>query len=90
MPDRRDGSHGPRKTGDRLAYRRAAEIVADGETGIVVTPEDSDELRAAIARLVADPALAARMGAAGQDRVTSFYASTVVREIESVYQEVLA
>ena len=66
------------------------EIVADGETGIVVTPEDSDELRAAIARLVADPALAARMGAAGQDRVTSFYASTVVREIESVYQEVLA
>ena len=66
------------------------EIVADGETGIIVTPEDSEELRAAIATLVADPALAARMGAAGQDRVTSFYASTVVREIESVYEEVLA
>ena len=66
------------------------EIVADGETGIVVTPEDSEELRTAIATLVADPALAARMGAAGQDRVTSFYASTVVREIESAYEEVLA
>ena len=55
-----------------------------------MTPEDSEELRTAIATLVADPALAARMGAAGQDRVTSFYASTVVREIESAYEEVLA
>lgn len=66
------------------------EIVADGETGIVVSPRDSDELRAAIAALVDDPALAARMGAAGRDRVSSFYASRVVGEIESVYQEVLA
>ncbi|MCW1959150.1 MAG: glycosyltransferase family 4 protein [Mycobacterium sp.] len=65
------------------------EIVADGETGIVVEPGDSDALRTAMATLVDDPTLAARMGAAGRERVTAFHASTVVGQIESVYREVL-
>jgi glycosyltransferase involved in cell wall biosynthesis len=38
------------------------------ETGLVVPPSDADALREAICRLVADPALAARLGAAGQAR----------------------
>jgi glycosyltransferase involved in cell wall biosynthesis len=64
------------------------EIVADGETGLLVPPEDADALRAAMARLIADPALAARMGEAGRQRVRRFHASTVVGQIESVYDEV--
>lgn len=65
------------------------EIVADGETGILYQPEDSDALRSAMATLVNYPALAVRMGAAGRERVTQFHASTVVGKIEAVYREVL-
>jgi glycosyltransferase involved in cell wall biosynthesis len=66
------------------------EIVADGETGILVPPGEPDELRAAIARLVDDPGLAARMGTAGRARVAAFHASAVVGQIESLYDEVAA
>jgi glycosyltransferase involved in cell wall biosynthesis len=66
------------------------DIVADGETGILVPPGDVDALRAALARLIDDPDLAARMGAAGRDRVGAFHASTVITAIESVYEEVSA
>lgn len=66
------------------------DIVADGETGIVVTPGDADALRAAMERLIDDPELAARMGAAGSRRVENFHASTVVDQIEAMYAEVLA
>ena len=52
-------------------------------------PGDAEALRSAMARLVNDPALAARMGAAGQERVTAFHVGTVVKEIEAVYGEVL-
>lgn len=65
------------------------DIVADGETGILVPPEDAGALRSAMARLIADPALAARMGAAGRERVRDFHASTVVGRIESVYRDVV-
>ncbi len=66
------------------------EIVADGDTGILVPPDDAGALRAAMARLIADPALAAAMGSVGRERVTAFHASNVVGQIESVYEEVLA
>lgn len=65
------------------------DIVADGETGILFTPRDADALRAAMARVLDDPALAARMGAAGQERIKAFYASTVVSRIESLYHELV-
>ena len=45
-----------------------AEIVADGETGTLVTPGDADALARAIACHLDDPALAARQGAAGRAR----------------------
>jgi glycosyltransferase involved in cell wall biosynthesis len=46
------------------------EVVGEsGETGLLVTPNDPGELASAIARLLDDPELRARLGAAGRERV---------------------
>jgi len=46
------------------------EAVADGETGLLVAPGDRAALTAAFARLIADPVLRSRLGAAGRVRAT--------------------
>jgi glycosyltransferase involved in cell wall biosynthesis len=46
-----------------------AELVVDGETGLLVEPGDPRALRAAIDRLLADRDLRRRMGAAGRERI---------------------
>ncbi len=46
-----------------------AELVADGETGLLVPPGDPTALAAALQRLVADAPLRRRLGAAGRRRV---------------------
>ena len=45
------------------------DAVLDGETGILVEPDDPDATADAILRLMRDPALARRMGEAGRQRV---------------------
>lgn len=44
------------------------DLVEDGVTGLLVPPGDVAALRAALERMLADPDLRARMGAAGQER----------------------
>ena len=46
------------------------EIVDDGVSGLLTAPGDPVALAAALRRLLADPGLAARLGAAGRARVT--------------------
>jgi colanic acid/amylovoran biosynthesis glycosyltransferase len=55
-----------------VATRHAGipEVVRDGETGVLVSEGDVDGMAAAMRRLVLEPALAARLGAAGQRRVS--------------------
>lgn len=50
-----------------------AETVVDGETGFLVPPEDPDALADRVLTLLRDPALRARMGAAGRARVLAHY-----------------
>lgn len=47
------------------------EIVLDGETGLLVPPDDPEALTAALTRLVDDETLRARLGAAGRARLDS-------------------
>jgi len=67
-----------------------AEAVLDGRTGLVVPPDDPDELAGAILRVLADPGLAEAMGEAGRARVQAEF--TVERMVErhlSVYAQLL-
>lgn len=67
-----------------------SDIVAPGETGLLVPPGDADALAAALRDLYSDPARAARFGAAGEARVRArFVASAVIPQIETVYRQVL-
>lgn len=50
-----------------------ADVVADGDTGLVVPPEDPDRLATALVTLLGDPARAAAMGAAARARVVERY-----------------
>jgi phosphatidylinositol alpha-1,6-mannosyltransferase len=57
----------------------AAEAVLDGETGLVVArPDDTRLVGECLDRLLSDPALAARMGAAARHRATSEYSYEVL------------
>jgi FkbM family methyltransferase len=66
------------------------EVVADGETGLLVEPDDVAGLRDALLRLVDDPELRARMGAAGRERFEREFDNdvAVARTLE-VHRDVL-
>ncbi|MEW6577868.1 MAG: glycosyltransferase family 4 protein [Chloroflexota bacterium] len=50
-----------------------AETVVDGETGFLVPPDAPDALAGCVVALLRDPALRARLGAAGRARVLTHY-----------------
>ncbi|MEU9788393.1 glycogen synthase [Streptomyces phaeochromogenes] len=68
------------------------EVVADGETGLLVSVEDDFEARLARAldSLLADPQAARRMGEAGRERaVREFGWDAVARRTVQLYEEIL-
>lgn len=61
-----------------------------GETGLVVPPNDAPALATAIRQLLADPALRARMGRAGRDRVRALFTTeAMMRGVDALYDEAL-
>ena len=67
-----------------------AELLADGETGEIVSPGDVAALASAIGRWAADPARAAAAGQAGRRRVErQFSLGAMVAAYEGVYRRVL-
>lgn len=64
------------------------EVVAEGETGLLVTPGASEPLAAAMVQLAADAELRERMAAAGRERVADLFAiDRMVDETLAVYRE---
>jgi glycosyltransferase involved in cell wall biosynthesis len=64
------------------------DIVVDGATGLLVKPGDAQALSDGVRKLLADPALARRMGEAGRDRLRSeFTLAATVGRIEALYEE---
>lgn len=68
-----------------------AEIVVDGQTGFLVPPEDVSALAESTAKLLRDPALAARLGRAGRKHAaTHFGLDRQAEAIVKLYQDALA
>jgi glycosyltransferase involved in cell wall biosynthesis len=65
------------------------EVVIDGQTGLLVPIENPKQLGDAIARLLADPALRDRMGAAARARAEEFSVARMTERTVSVYEEVV-
>jgi L-malate glycosyltransferase len=66
------------------------EIVENGRTGLLVPPEDSAALAAAILRLLRDPDLAASLGTNGREHVASHFSfQRMIAMTEELYGELL-
>ncbi|MGE5673607.1 MAG: glycosyltransferase family 4 protein [Mycobacterium leprae] len=66
------------------------EVVADGETGILVEPENPEALAGAMKRLLSDPGLAARMSEAGRRRVEQQFSSRrMAEQTAALYRELV-
>jgi glycosyltransferase involved in cell wall biosynthesis len=65
-------------------------VIQDGETGLLVDPGDTDGLRNALARLLADSDLCCCIGAAGHDWVSRNYTSEAMAlKYRQMYDDVL-
>jgi glycosyltransferase involved in cell wall biosynthesis len=68
-----------------------AELVVDGETGLLVPPSDPRALAAALQRLLDEPELRGRLGAAGRTRVEEHFAlDSFLQSHLDVYRRALA
>jgi glycosyltransferase involved in cell wall biosynthesis/O-antigen ligase len=67
------------------------EMITDGETGLLVPPQDPDALAKAIIALLTDRDKAQRMGLAARERVLAhFTLERMLEETEQLYQQLLA
>ena len=66
------------------------DVVRHGETGLLVRDRDSADLAGALAMLIEDPVLRARMGARGRElAVREYSVDTILKQMLSVYRELL-
>jgi starch synthase len=66
------------------------EVVADGETGLLVPPDDPAALAAALNTLILDPARATVMGAAGRKRAAAEFGwDAIAAQTVQLYQDLV-
>jgi phosphatidylinositol alpha-1,6-mannosyltransferase len=66
-----------------------AEVVRDGETGLVVEPDDPDAVAAAVGRVFDDQLLSRRLGQAGRQAVETYYNwDRVIRDLLDIESQV--
>jgi glycosyltransferase involved in cell wall biosynthesis len=65
------------------------EVVEDGVTGLLVPVGDSERLGAAVARLLTERSLAARLAAAGKESVARFSIECTVERTMRVYERLM-
>lgn len=66
-------------------------VMEPGQSGLLVTKQDPEALAAAIISILADPEKAKAMGRRGRELVeTKYNWKTIVKQVEVIYQEVLA
>jgi len=67
------------------------EIVANGKTGLLVSPRDSGQLAGAMIELLSDPGFASALGQAGQDAIRKSYSfEKQLQLLMEVYTKTLA
>jgi len=66
------------------------DVVVDGETGYLAAPGDSSSLREALRKLIENPLLRERMGAAAIERAAAFGPDAVVPRFEAAYELAIA
>jgi len=62
------------------------DIVVDGETGLLVAPDDRPALVAAMRRLINDEVLRERLGAAAAERAATFSPAAILPRFEQAYE----
>ena len=67
-----------------------ADMVTDERSALVVPPDSPGDLAVALARLIADEELRARLRVGARADVVGFTASSVVDRVQSVYDDLLA
>ncbi|MBN2471593.1 MAG: glycosyltransferase, partial [Anaerolineae bacterium] len=63
----------------------AEEAIVAGETGLLVPQSDAGALAAALGQLLADPALRARLGAAGRERAAAYSWANIAAQVRAAY-----
>ncbi len=72
-----------------FAHGALPEIVVDGETGLLISPEDESEMAHAVQALLSDPNRRRAMGSSGRKRAeTHFSSQRMVSKIEALLVEI--